>query len=527
MTFEFNTLLILILTILVITFLFLLYNESKNHQKKIRKKNIKLKRHKLIEGITGNTYWEWDIKRNYLVFNKMLEREFGYNPREINHNIEWWLERIHPEDSIDASIDIYKFVAGKGEKMWFYEYRFLCADGSYKHVLDRGKATVIDKNGNVLKMVGTMQDVSNIKQEEERLKQLDKTINQSRDVKLVLESVDDENLPKIIYANDAVTRLLGINKKNIMNKPIDNALSDRLKQKYLEGLKLSIARRMEFNFEENVNTIDGNSIWINFTIYPIQIKGEESLFWIGIIYDITNQKLRQLEKESLIKELIVKNNELRHFSYITSHNLRAPIANIKGLLQLILEHEMDKEELNQYLLALESSTNHLNETIEDLIKVIVLKDKPIIENEKINIDEILSKVLNQFSQLIKEIKPVISITIHEKYFNLNKSYFESILLNLVSNALKYRDLDRELHIKILTYQQDNNTILEFEDNGIGIDLERNKEKIFGLYQKFHDRSDSKGMGLYIVKTQVEAMNGTITVESQENKGTKFTLIFNT
>lgn len=526
MEFEFHPLLIIILIIFIITLLFLLYNESTDHQKKIRNKNKKIKRYKLIEEITGNTFWEWDIKKNHLVFNRLLKREYGYNPKKINQNIEWWLERIHPEDSVDVSIDLYKFVAGKGEATWFYEYRFLCADGSYKHVLDRGQAILRDKNGSVLKMIGTMQDVSVIKLEEERLKQLDKAINQSREVKFVLENIDDDTLPTIIYINDSITNLLGINKKNIVDKPIDEALSDRLKEKYLPKLKLAIARKMEFSFEENVYTTDGDSIWINFTIYPIEISGEESDFWIGIIYDITNQKLRQLENESLIKELIVKNNELRHFSYITSHNLRAPIANLKGIIQLMLQYDPSKEEVIEYLNALDSSTNLLNETIEDLMKVIIIKDKLTVEKELLSIENIINQIVKQLSISISEIEPVITTKFEVKTLNLNKSYFESIMLNLISNSLKYRKLDQTLHITINTFLKENQIVLEFEDNGIGIDLERNKDKIFGLYQKFHNRSDSKGMGLYIIKNQVEAMNGTITVESKENIGTKFTLTFN-
>lgn len=107
----------------------------------------------------------------------------------------------------------------------------------------------------------------------------------------------------------------------------------------------------------------------------------------------------------------------------------------------------------------------------------------------------------------------------------NKSYFESILLNLMTNSLKYKDEVRKLKIEISSKVKENKTIITFKDNGIGIDLERNKDKIFGLYQRFHDYADSKGLGLYLVKSQVESMGGTISVESEVDKGTSFKITF--
>ena len=103
---------------------------------------------------------------------------------------------------------------------------------------------------------------------------------------------------------------------------------------------------------------------------------------------------------------------------------------------------------------------------------------------------------------------------------------ESILLNLISNAIKYRSTERKLKISIKALAKENYVNLEIEDNGIGIDLTKNNDKIFGLYQRFHNYPDSKGLGLYLVKSQVEAMGGTIEVESFVNKGTKFTIKFN-
>jgi signal transduction histidine kinase len=123
-------------------------------------------------------------------------------------------------------------------------------------------------------------------------------------------------------------------------------------------------------------------------------------------------------------------------------------------------------------------------------------------------------------------KPIIKLKLDKvPLLNTNKAYIESIILNLLTNSIKYKSENRKLKITVTAEQVDENLYITFKDNGIGIDLERNKDKIFGLYQRFHNYPDSKGLGLYLVKSQVETMGGTISVESEVNKGTLFTLTF--
>ena len=124
------------------------------------------------------------------------------------------------------------------------------------------------------------------------------------------------------------------------------------------------------------------------------------------------------------------------------------------------------------------------------------------------------------------IEPIIKIDLDEvPVLEVNKSYLESIFLNLLTNALKYRDTTRQLKLNVTTKVADKKLIITFKDNGIGIDLEKNKNKIFGLYQCFHNHPDSKGFGLYLVKSQVESMGGSISVQSNVGVGTTFTIIF--
>ena len=267
--------------------------------------------------------------------------------------------------------------------------------------------------------------------------------------------------------------------------------------------------------------------WVNFNMLPVYNSEGELSHWVSIQRDITEEKKQEVEKEQLIKELTQNNKDLQQFSYITSHNLRAPLSNLTGLLSLIEDIPIENQELKEIIDGFNKSTHLLNDTINDLVRVIIIKDNPSIQKESLLLKDIFEDVFSQLDFLIGLHKPIIKFDFEDVTFlNTNKSYLESILLNLLTNSIKYKSETRKLKINITAHKlDDDSVILIFNDNGIGIDLERNKDKIFGLYQRFHDYPDSKGLGLYLVKSQVETMGGTISIESKVNIGTTFTLTF--
>ena len=190
------------------------------------------------------------------------------------------------------------------------------------------------------------------------------------------------------------------------------------------------------------------------------------------------------------------------------------------------EIPIENPELKEIINGFSTSTHLLNETINDLVKVIIIKDNPSIQKEEVLIKDVFENVFNQLTFLISLHKPILKIELEKvTILHINKAYLESILLNLFTNAVKYRSPKRTLRIFVSSKEVGENIVLVFKDNGIGIDLERNKDKIFGLYQRFHNYPDSKGLGLYLVKSQVESMGGTITVESEVDRGTAFTITF--
>lgn len=482
-------------------------------------------RYDIVAKATSDTIWDWRIEEDIMIWNKGIQGVFGYDKKEIEKSSKWWFERIHPEDSLKMSVRLYSFLDFVKDR-WQDEYRFRCADGTYKHVIDRG-FLIKDKSGKIVRMIGAIQDVSKEKEEEERLRLLETVITNTK-IAIAIANIElnETQYPKIWYVNPAFSEITGFSREEVVSKDFSILFNKNTDVLQLENLKNAIKEYRECTFETACSKKDGTPFWISLSMIPVNdFEGRHS-HWISIQRDITIEKEKIKEREQLIKELTKNNNDLKQFSYITSHNLRAPLSNLTGLLNLIEDIPIENEDLKEIIDGFANSTYMLNETINDLAKVIIIKDSSAIKKEKILVKDVFENVFNQVSFLINTIKPILKIDLEETYvLNSIKSYLESIFLNLMTNSLKYKSTKRQLKINVTSKVEGDEVIIVFEDNGIGIDMERNKNKIFGLYQRFHNLPDSKGLGLYLVKSQVEAMDGTISVESEVEKGTTFIIKF--
>ena len=511
---------------------FILYqNETRNKSvfKKLKVTNIEIKesneRYDIVAKATSDTIWDWKIEDDSIIWNKGIYGVFGYQKEDVGSTSKWWFDRIHPEDSLKMSVKLYSFLEQKTEK-WQDEYRFQCADGSYKYVFDRG-FLVKDANGKPIRMIGAIQDVTKQKEEEQRLRLLETVITQSKDAVMITDIDTSKNvIPNIIFVNSAFTDMTGYPADEVIGKSLEILFGKKSDILEFDKLRTAVQEYKECFVETISYKKSGEEFWINFSMIPVTDKEGEHSHWISIQRDVTVEKEREKEREQLIRELTQNNKDLKQFSYITSHNLRAPLSNLTGLLNLIEEIPIEDSELKEIINGFSKSTHLLNETINDLVKVIIIKDNPSVQKEKLFIKDVFENVFNQLSFLISANKPILKIDLEvETIFDINKSYLESIFLNLLTNAINYREPSRQLRITIATKVEDNNLIMTFKDNGIGIDLEKNNDKIFGLYQRFHNYPESKGLGLYLVKSQVESMGGTISVDSNVGKGTTFTIVF--
>jgi PAS domain S-box-containing protein len=244
---------------------------------------------------------------------------------------------------------------------------------------------------------------------------------------------------------------------------------------------------------------------------------------IGTHTDINNQKTIEKQLRTTLDLVSDQNNRLLNFAHIVSHNLRSHAGNIHTVLNF-LDGEQNPEERTQLYAFLRQASDQLAETIDNLNEVVAIQTN--INDKKYEKDLLreCQKVIHNIQGLIKETGAKIEFEIFpDTKVWVIPSYLESILLNILTNAIKYKHPDRKPVIKIKAFTVNNGTCIEISDNGLGIDLKLNREKIFGMYKTFHGNKDARGIGLFITKNQISAMGGTIDLYSQINQGTTFSI----
>lgn len=241
-----------------------------------------------------------------------------------------------------------------------------------------------------------------------------------------------------------------------------------------------------------------------------------------------NARLLLLDKmiqSNLLNELAVQNTQLNDFANITSHNLRSPAGNITALISTI-DDDSTIEEYKSVFSMLKKVAQNLQDSLNQLIEVLHIKKNKIIEKEFLNFQEIYTKTVESLQGEILNSKAMLVASFENApEIEYSRIYLESIFHNLISNALKYKDGTRIPEIKIYTEIKNNCLFLHVKDNGLGIDLARHGDKIFGMHQVFHKHPNAKGIGLFMTKTQIESMDGKISVTSEVNVGTTFTVQF--
>ncbi|WP_299113825.1 PAS domain-containing sensor histidine kinase [uncultured Winogradskyella sp.] len=339
-------------------------------------------------------------------------------------------------------------------------------------------------------------------------------------------------LNKIYYSKESI-QLLGYNSEQFENKPEewDNRVHPNDKASYYNVFEQHIKGHQDiYENEYRILCKDGSYKWIldqgkvinrDHTGKPTRI--------IGTHTDITNRKKTENQLKKNLQLITNQNKRLHNFTHIVSHNLKTHIGNLKNLLEFYDDADNNEERI-ELINHLKTISGSLTKTIVDLDDIISIKSKSNTTqlNEHVNLFECTSNIIESLR--------IESSNTHVKLYNAlkpkdalftNKAYLESILYNLISNGIKYADHIKTSKVVISSIHTNETIKIVVTDNGIGIDTRKFKDQLFEMYQTFHgtDRKDSRGIGLYITRTQVEALGGTIKVNSILNEGTTFTLTF--
>jgi PAS domain S-box-containing protein len=330
---------------------------------------------------------------------------------------------------------------------------------------------------------------------------------------------------RIEWVNAGFSRMTGYALAEAAGKrPIELLHHDQTDYKVLEQVRQQMVWAEGATFEILTRKKNGEDLWLSVQMNTLQDEWKQVAGFATTLTDITALKKSEMERARVAEDLSRQNQDLQQFTFIVSHNLRSPVAKAQGLIDLILHERQGSELYDQCLANLQVSVDQLDMILQDLNKVLTIRDnRDAVEKEKVDLPIMCQQAIYSLQESISACGGEVDMDFGEcRYIWGNPAYLYSILVNLLSNAIKYRSADRPLKVQISCQRtQESGMILSFSDNGRGIDLEKAGQHVFKLYRRFHAGVEGRGMGLFLVKTHVEAMGGRITVESQVGVGTRF------
>lgn len=279
-------------------------------------------------------------------------------------------------------------------------------------------------------------------------------------------------------------------------------------------------------YEESFNTQRG-MIWHRVNVSPVTNKKQQIIGTLISTENITLRKNLELEKERMSEKIIQHSKNIEQFAHIISHYLRSPVANIIGLSNMIQSMpNLSTKDLKKCMEGMTLSVSKLDETIIDLNNILEMRLNINEQKEYVKFDSLVKDITTEICPLLNKEHVEINVNFQEvEGFKTISTYIYSIFYNLITNSIKYKHPVRTPVIEITSKIETGKLILTFSDNGQGIDLKAHKEKIFGLYKKFNKNIEGKGMGLYLIKNQVEMLGGKIEVKSEVGLGTEFKIVF--
>lgn len=388
---------------------------------------------------------------------------------------------------------------------------------------------------NDISFARALADYLSIVLEENKRKKAERKLKESEEqLRLITENTSDGVVViergKITYCSPSYARLLNYHKEDYLSFTAEE-IFERCHPEDLPSVKEFIfdclAKQMrEFKYEMRFRGADGVYYWREESANVIyDLETGKYTKYIIITRDISKRKEEERERNKLYKITEKQNEKLINFTHIVSHDIRSHTSNLAMILDLFEESD-DPAEQKEYFKMLKQSTNKLSDTIFFLNETVAVQSGANTEKVKLNLKEEIQKTILGISAIIKTSEAELIIEVPENLeLEATQSYLESIIFNLLTNAIKYKSKERKPLIKIKAGIVGEEIRLEIEDNGIGIDLERNKDKIFGMYKTFHGNPDAVGLGLFMVKNHIESMGGRVEVVSTVNKGTIFSLYF--
>lgn len=496
-------------------------SERKMALETIRRNEEQLARAQQL-ALLGN--WEFDLEHDLFTWSDSVYEIYGVNSHHFIPSRNNVLLAIPANEREKVKLTYEEAIAN--QQIVSVQHRIIRPNGEERVIYEIGEP-IYDDQGNFTRFHGTVQDITaRIEAEQETLK-----------AKKMLQSTL-ENIPEMIFSADTSLNTLYVSPQCLeltgyteaemtqqpqlmytIIHPEDSAFAD-------EHILPYVLKGEKQHYELRIKTKEGRYKWLMMRISP-RIDNHGQVYRIdGSASDMTSYREAQQKRDELTDQLLRQNQNLQQFAYIVSHNLRAPIANILGLTTIYDTQKPDSAMNRQVIQNLFRSAKLLDTTIRDLNDLLTIRSELSNVREKVYFKEVYDDIMDSLPDEMAGNDVVFKTNFDGGLFVIAvRSYVHSIMQNLITNALKYRSPDRNLQIRINTFTIPHYLCLSIADNGLGIDLSKDKDKVFGLYKRFHSHKEGRGLGLHLVKTQTELLGGKVEVDSKVNVGTTFSVYF--
>lgn len=485
---------------------------------------------KLVNAIPGGIF-QYRITKSgevkFLFVNDGSEEIWGITPEEAYADGLRALSVIHPDDSVEYRKNIQE--SNISQSPIVQTFRIIRADGAIKWILANSYPK-LQPDGTIIR-TGSILDITEQKNKELAHKQdIVRTDNELlKLLELIPQGIFIRNANgNLVWANKVFCEILGEHKDSLINKKFDEFKVQKFtltgnEVKKMDDVLFSCDKTFIVN--EDIELVNKYNVHYHFDIFKTTIKpgfSDETLL-LGFLLDTTRFKENIRLKDELIAQVAFKNKNLEEFSFMVSHNIRAQVTNILVLADR-LQGDIAPSKFTSYLDYLSKSVNKLDDILRDMSYILNIKRVEESIVEKVDVSCIVSSIVADLKMYFEyeDVQLSLNITPDLEIYSM-KVYLNSILHNLLSNSFKYRKPDAALLIDIRVSQVARIITIEYADNGIGFDAEKHRQNIFGLYRRFNTSHSGKGMGLYLIKSHVTAMGGTVEVDSKVGIGTNFKL----
>ncbi|WP_178983529.1 sensor histidine kinase [Winogradskyella helgolandensis] len=461
--------------------------------------------------------WEFNTKLEKITWSSQTKKIHEV-PIDYDPSVELALSFYKNGDNLNKITKVFTDCIEKHED-YDIEVQIVTATGKAKWV--RAIGTAIIENNECIKVQGLFQDIDKKTKDSYALAFKEQQLRKTFETALIGMAILDLE-GNWIDVNKSLCQTFGYTKDEFRTHTfMDISHPEDLRKGQRAMIDMLNGKLDYFETEKRYINKKGETIWTQLFTSIVRDSNNQPQHFVAQINDLTEIKKTSKKVSQLLVTTEDQNKRLLNFAHIVSHNLRSHYGNLDMLLDIV---KMDLPETtnNELFPLIEQAVSNLGDTVVHLNEVAAINIQKDLKTEPLNLLHSFNKAMSSISALILDSKTSVSIAIEPDILIKGvPAYLDSVLLNFLTNAIKYKKPNEPAKIEIKTSTDTDFIILEITDHGQGIDLKKYGDKLFGMYKTFHQHEDSTGIGLFITKNQVEAIGGKIEVKSKVNEGTTF------